>query len=69
MTYKITYDKKTGGTGEITVKGCNEAEAYTNAKWLCFTGSNFRDAILLTNDEYIKPRRQGFQGSEGRGRG
>lgn len=65
MTYKITYDKRTGGTGEIIVKGSNEAEAYANARWLCFTGSNFRDA-RATNDEYIKPSKQGFKGSEGR---
>jgi len=42
--YQVTYDKKMGGTGTMVVIADNESNAIKNAKFLRFTGSNFRDA-------------------------
>ena len=50
-----------GGTNTILVKATSEKEAIGNAKNLCATGSDFRNATI-TNDEYVKPRKQGFAG-------
>lgn len=61
-TYAVTYTKKTGGIGEIIVRARNEQDALRNAKFLCYTGSNFRNAII-TDKEYTKPRKQGYFGS------
>lgn len=63
-TFEVTYTKRVGGNGTIIVKAENEAQALKNAKYLCFTGSDFRDAKLVSDDQYTKPRKQGFQGSE-----
>jgi hypothetical protein len=60
-TYKVTYTKKIGGEGSILVKAINETQAISNAKNLCATGSEFRNAEL-TQESYTKPRKQGFQG-------
>ena len=60
-TFKVTYTKRIGGEGSILVKANNEAHAYGNAKGLCATGSDFRNAEE-TNQEYSKPRKQGFAG-------
>lgn len=60
--YKVTYTKKVGEDGEILVKAHNEDEALNFAKFLCFTGTNFRDPTP-TDESYAKPRRQGFYGS------
>ena len=60
-TYNVTYTKKIGGNGAILVKAENETNALRNAKDLCFTGSDFRNAIE-TNEIYSKPRKQGFFG-------
>ena len=61
-TYKVTYTKKISGEGSILVKAENESQALKNAKYLCFTGSDFRNAIE-TDEIYIKPSKNGFQGS------
>lgn len=61
-TYIVKYDKKTKGEGTILVKASSEADALNNARFLCFTGKNFRDAVI-TNEPYSLPRKQGFFGS------
>lgn len=60
-TYKVTYTKRVGGEGSILVKAENETKALINAKNNCATGSDFRNPIL-TDEDYTKPRKQGFQG-------
>ena len=60
-TFTVTYTKKIGTTGTILVKARNEKEAIGNAKGLCATGSDFRDAVE-TKEKYNTPRNQGFQG-------
>lgn len=60
-TFKVTYTKKVGGEGSILVKAQDENQALKNAKYLCATGSDFRNAIE-TDEAYSKPRKQGFQG-------
>lgn len=60
-TYSVTYTKKIGGEGSILVKADDEAQALANAKNLCATGSDFRNPVK-TDEEYSKPRKQGFQG-------
>lgn len=59
--YKVEYTRYMGGTNTILVKATSEKEAIGNAKNLCATGSDFRNATI-TNDEYVKPRKQGFAG-------
>jgi len=61
-TFKVNYTKKTGGIGTILVKAIDTNQALSNAKFLCFTGSDFRNATE-TDEVYIKPRKQGFMGS------
>lgn len=61
QTFTVQYTKHNGQQGEILVKAHNEAQAIGNAKKLCATGSNFINAVL-TDKEYIKPRKQGFTG-------
>lgn len=61
--YNVTYTKKIGGNGVIMVKANSQEQAIANAKYLCFTGSDFRNATE-TNEPYMKPRKQGYQGSE-----
>lgn len=60
-TYNVTYTKRIGGEGLIIVKAENEHMAYANAKNNCATGSDFRNAII-SDEKYIKPRKQGFAG-------
>ena len=60
-TYRVDYTKKIGGSGFILVKAENIKEALNNAKNLCASGAQFKNPIE-TNDKYIKPRAQGFQG-------
>lgn len=60
-TYKVDYTKKIGSNGSILVKANNEQQALMNAKNLCATGSDFRNATI-TDEAYLKPRQQGFQG-------
>lgn len=60
-TYEVTYTKKIGGEGKILVKAQDENQAIRNAKNLCATGFDFRNPVL-TETEYEKPRKQGFQG-------
>lgn len=59
--YKVFYTKKIGGEGSILVKAENEKQAISNAKYLCATGSDFRSPTP-TNENYSKPRKQGFAG-------
>lgn len=63
-TFEVTYTKKVGGNGTIIVKAENEEQALKNAKYLCFTGSDFRGAVIVEDTKYSKPRKQGFQGSQ-----
>jgi hypothetical protein len=60
-TYKVTYTKAIGGNGSILVGASDETSAINNARNLCHTGRDFRDAIE-TDQKYIKPRKQGFAG-------
>jgi hypothetical protein len=62
--FKITYTKKIGGQGTIIVKALDAENAIKNAKYLCFTGSDFCNPIEVPIEKYTKPRNQGFQGSE-----
>jgi len=62
-TFKVTYTKRIGGEGTILVKAQDANQAIKNAKFLCATGSDFRNAIA-TNEEYTKPRKQGFRGRQ-----
>ena len=63
-TYKVKYTKAIGTEGVIIVRAENEAQALKNAKYLCFTGSDFKGAEKVNDSEYTKPRQQGYQGSE-----
>lgn len=60
-TFKVTYTKAIGGEGSILVKAQDEEQALKNAKFLCATGSDFRN-VKETNEPYVKPRRQSFYG-------
>lgn len=51
--YRVNYTKANGQESYLIVQGLNEKEAIGNAKFLCFTGKNFRDA-KLTEEKYIK---------------
>lgn len=62
-TYKVNYTKKIGGEGTILVKANNEVQALFHAKNVCATGKDFRNATE-TEEEYTKPRKQGFAGSK-----
>ena len=61
--YEVTYTKKVGGNGTILVKADSKKRALKNADYLCFTGSDFRNAVEVDPSLYEKPRKQGFQGS------
>lgn len=61
--FNVEYTKKVGGNGIIMVKADTNAEAIKNARYLCFTGSDFRNPVE-TKEEYSTPGKQGFQGSE-----
>ena len=63
-TFEVSYTKKVGGDSTIIVKAENEETALKNAAYLCHTGSNFRSPREVDSANYIKPRKQGFQGSE-----
>jgi len=60
-TYKVTYTKEIGGNGTILVRANDEAQALKNARFCCHTGRDFREAVV-TDEQYIKPRKQGFAG-------
>lgn len=62
-TYQVNYTKKIGGQGTIIVKAENETKALSNAKYSCFTGSDFCNVKQIDNSLYVKPSAQGFQGS------
>lgn len=61
FTYEVTYTKRIGGEGTILVKADTSEQALKNARNLCATGSDFRKPII-SDKEYSKPRKQGFQG-------
>lgn len=60
-TFKVTYTKRIGGEGTILVKAQDENQALKNAQHCCATGSDFRNP-QLTDEDYTKPRKQGFAG-------
>jgi hypothetical protein len=62
-SYKVWYDKKKGGVGSVIVKAENPAQAIKNAKQHVFTGRKFRNPRKVDDGAYLKPRKQGFQGS------
>jgi len=62
-TYIVNYTKRIGGQGTIIVRAHNEEQAIKNAKFLCFTGSDFNNPTLIDDSLYIKPSMQGFAGS------
>jgi len=62
QTYNVEYTKRIGGTGTILVKATDKQNALRNARNLCATGSDFRNATT-TDAEYSKPRKQGFAGN------
>lgn len=61
--FTVSYTKKIGGTGSVIVKAMGAEQALKTAKDSVFTGSDFRNAIEIASELYIKPTRQGFQGS------
>ena len=61
--YKVYYDKKVGGVGSVLVKEPSPTIALKNAKQHVFTGRRFRNPKLVDSKSYVKPRKQGFQGS------
>ena len=63
-TFKVEYTKRTGGVGQILVRANNEHNAMTQAPYLCHTGTDFRNAVQIADNLYVRPRLQGFQGSE-----
>ena len=62
VTYEVTYSKKVGGVGTILISAPNKEIALKRAKNACFTGSDFRNAVL-SEKEYVKTTKQGFAGS------
>lgn len=60
-TFKVTYTKRNNENGSLLVRAIDVKQALSNAKDLCFTGSDFRNAIE-TDEQYSKPRKQGFAG-------
>lgn len=60
-TYRVTYSPKRGGTKTLLVKATSYCQAIANASNICHTGKNFRD-LVEASDNYLKPRKQGFQG-------
>lgn len=59
--YKVDYTKKIGGVSSILVRAHDEEQALKNARFLCVTGSDFRNA-READEVYVKPMKQGFQG-------
>lgn len=62
--FEISYTKKIGGKGTITVKAIDESNALANAKQHVFTGKDFKIVKEVAASSYSKPRKQGFQGSD-----
>jgi hypothetical protein len=62
--YRVFYDRQVGGVGSVIVKALNEAQAIGNARHLVYTGVNFREPVEVDPGVYVKPRKQGFQGSQ-----
>ena len=60
-SFKVEYTKHVGGVGSIIVRADTPEQALGNAKGLCATGSDFRNATE-TSEKYVKPRKQGFAG-------
>jgi hypothetical protein len=60
--YIVTYTKRAGGDNTVIVKAPSPEQALKNAAASVYTGKDFRDAKLY-DGEYIKPREQGFFGS------
>lgn len=48
--FNVTYTKAIGGNGTLRVKAHNEDEALKNAKFLCFTGRDFRIECMNTKE-------------------
>lgn len=63
QTFRVTYTKKIGGESFVTVKASDEKEAIANAKQHVFTGSDFRNPVVVDAALYTKPINQGFHGS------
>jgi len=61
LTYQVTYTKRNGQTGAVNVRAISVETALSCAKSSVFTGSQFRDAILVVV-KYIKTTKQGFAG-------
>jgi hypothetical protein len=61
-TFKVTYTKSHNGQeGSILVKALDNENALKNARNLCATGEDFRNPTE-TEEDYSKPRKQGFAG-------
>jgi hypothetical protein len=56
-TFKVTYTKAIGETATINVREYSPEQALEVAKYYCYTGDNFRDAVE-TNETYIHPTKQ-----------
>lgn len=63
QTFDVTYTAQNGKEKHILVKAENESEALQHAKYNCYTGKDFRNAII-TKEDYSTPRNNGYQGSE-----
>lgn len=62
MTYEVTYTSKMKKTSSIIVRARNASEALKNATHLCHTGADFRNPLVINENFYVKPRKQGFAG-------
>ncbi len=63
QTFDVTYTTRKGTEKHLLVKATSEKAALKQAAYLCYTGKDFRNAIL-TDQKYSTPRENGFQGSE-----
>jgi len=61
--YQVTYTTAMGKENTIIVKTNNPDAVLSLAKSSCFTGEDFRNAIEIPLQNYIKPTHQGFAGS------
>jgi hypothetical protein len=57
--YEVSYTKKVGGEGKVTVKARNEKEALANASFNVFTGKDFKvvGEVAQTKDTVKGPGR------------
>lgn len=48
--FSVDYDKKNGQPGRMVVRANDEESALKNARFDCFTGSNFRNPVQIEKE-------------------